>query len=241
MSCAEKSKEMLQLAVNSQSAEPAGLRRHVPDETLIVIPCSGRKRNDSGSKIRLGTSILDVLPDALAAELRARRARNAPAAQVDESTLLAAADRYTGHLYRAAGTTLTKFVSSSASIAIISGGYGLVCGTEPIGWYQQSFRPAMWPNDLIGRCLAAYAADVKARMVVGLFAQTTGYAKAFRKASWPESVNQVFLVSPQTTKGAMVKSPRAQGEALNHIIRREELPSRWVSSDGLRMQLSKLK
>lgn len=232
---------MLNLAVNSQSAEPAGPRRHVPGETLIVIPCSGRKRNDSGSNIRLGTSILDVLPDALAAELRARRARNAPATQLDESTLLAAADRYTGHLYRAAGMTLTKLVSSSAGVVIISGGYGLVCGAEPIGWYQQSFRPAMWPDNLIGRCLAAYAAEVEARTVVGLFSQTTGYAKAFRKSSWPESVDQVFLASPQTTKGAMVKAPRAQGEALNHIIRRKKLASEWVSSDGLSMQVTRLK
>lgn len=234
---------MQETPIDLPAVDPAGLQRHSLCETLIVIPCSASKRKDGGSLERTGASILDSLPARLANELCARRAENALAAQLDESALLPAVERYTGHLYKAAGTALDALVRSSAGVLVVSGGYGVVCAGESIGWYRQSFKPGMWPNGLIGRCMAAYAATVGAKMVVGLFSATTGYAKAFRTTSWPESVERVFQVSPRAraNDAAMSKAPRAQGEALKEISRRERLPVCWTSSDGLRMQVTWLR
>ena len=209
--------------------------------TLFVIPCSGSKSEDGGGVERAGVSILDSLPVPLANELRARRAKNASMAQVDESTLLPAARRYTGRLYRAAGSALDVLLEAGANIAIISGGYGVVLADEPIGWYDRKFKASMWPNGLVGRCLAAYAGAVHAETVVGLLSATTDYAKAFRKARWPEAVERVFQVSPEAARGAMEKAPRAQGEALEAIGRGRRLRAGWRSSGGLRMSVTKVR
>ena len=240
---AEPIGEIQETPVNLPAIDPAGLQCHTLCETLIVIPCSGSKRKNSGSSERSGDCILDSLPAELADELCAQRARNASTAQLDESVLLPAVERYTGYLYQAAGATLDALVKSSAGVLIISGGYGVIRATESIGWYSQSFKPGMWPNGLIGRCVEAYAAAVSAKAVVGFFSASTGYAKAFRKTSWSESVAQVFQVSPQARArdGAQRKVPRAQGEALTEISRRQQLPSSWTSNDGLRMQVTWLR
>ena len=211
--------------------------------TLIVIPCSSSKRYDGqrSSVSATGVSILDSLPRHLAVELSAQRAKNAPTAQIDETILLPAAKRYTGHLYRRAGTSIDALVESGTHTLIISGGYGVVLAAESIGWYQQQFRAAMWPNGLVGRCITAFADKAKATTVVGLFAATTEYAKVFRKTSWPESVVQVLQASPERTTGAMSKAPRAQGEALKTISQDHRLGRDWTSSDGLRMCVTKLR
>ena len=210
--------------------------------TLIVIPCSSTKRR-SGKHSTVsapGISILDSLSRHLAAELSAQRAENAPTARIDQTILLPAAKRYTGHLYQRAGASFDALLQSGAHILIISGGYGVVLAAEAVGWYQQRFRAPMWPNGLVGRCVAEFAHSVKATTVVGLFAATTQYAKVLRNTSWPKSVVQVFQVSPERTTGAMRKAPRAQGEALATISRDHRLRSDWTSSDGLRMRVTKL-
>jgi len=48
-----------------------------------------------------------------------------------------------------------------------------------------------------------------------------------------------MLLSPEEVPGAMVKSPRAQGEALSRLLRGEIDPS-WVSSDGLHLNSTSL-
>lgn len=234
---------MQETPIDAPGVDAVGLCRLALRESLVVIPCSGSKRSGGCSVERTGDSILDLLPSDLADTLRARRACNAPIAQLDESEFLPAVKRYKGRLYQAAGTALDTLVQSSAGILIVSGGYGVVCAAEPVGWYSQLFKPGMWPDGLIGRCIAAYAAAVGAGTVVGLFSASTGYARAFRRASWPESVKQAFLVSPlaRANDGAVSKAPRAQGEALKEISRSEQLPAWWTSSDGLRMQVTRLK
>ena len=89
--------------------------------------------------------------------MRTRRSENASRAKLDESALLPAGERYTGTLYQAAGDALDVLAGSGADLLIISGGYGVVRPSEPIGWYDQEFRNAMWPNGVVARCIAAYA------------------------------------------------------------------------------------
>ena len=222
---------------------PVGLQRLALSETLVVIPCSGSKRRGGRSPDLTGASTLDALPAGLAAELRDMRAKNARSALLNESDLLPAAERNNGHLYRSAGAAIGALVKSSAGVLIMSGGYGFVSAAEPIGWYEQVFRPSKWPHGLVGRCIAGYAEAVNATTVVGLFSATTAYAKAFRSAPWPDAVQNVFQVSPRARArdGAQIKVPRALGEALKEISRRQILPSSWTSSDGLPMEVTLLR
>ena len=132
---------MQETPIEVPAVDATGLQRQSLCESLIVIPCSSSKRKDGGSPEGGGDSILDSLPSRLAAELRSRRARNTPIAQLDESVLLPAVERYTGGLYQSAGAAMDTLVQSSAGILIVSGGYGVVGAAEPIGWYSQLFKP----------------------------------------------------------------------------------------------------
>ena len=209
--------------------------------TLFVLPCSGSKRRGGRRTAARGTSVLRSLPRVLAAELRTRRSENAPRAKLDESALLPAAERYTGTLYQAAGEALGALADTGAGLLIISGGYGVVCPAEPIGWYDQQFRNAMWPNGVVGRCLAAYADATGATAVIALLSATTQYARVFRSTRWPDRVEHVLHVWPDSSAGAMVKAPRAQGEALKAFSQDQPLHPGWTSSDGLGMQITRLK
>ena len=55
---------------------------------------------------------------------------------------------------------------------------------------------------------------------------TTNYAKVFRRAEWPSTVEAVYLLTPEPVGGAMVKAPRAQGEALAAIATTGALSTR---------------
>ena len=206
---------------------------------LLVIPCSGGK-HPGGSEGLDGVSIIDFLPEELSDELRDVRKRIARACKVDESLRMAAVERYCGTLYESAGRAVEQLCRSVAGLAIISGGYGVVLGREQIGWYEQRFEEAMWPGDLVGRCLSAYAKAIGARTVVGLFGATTSYAKAFRRAKWPRETQQAWLVSPERGDGALVKVPRAIGEALVEIGSAGTLERDWMSSDDLRMCITRI-
>ena len=225
----------------AHASDAAKMPRLSISKTLFILPCSGAKRKGEGRVDGIGTSVLDLLPRRLAAELTTRRAVNAPEAKIDESTLLPAAERYTGHLYQEAGDALGVLAGAGADILVISGGYGVVLPLEPIGWYDQGFRNPMWPNSLVARCLSAYADAISATAVVGLLSLTTQYARAFRKTHWPDGVKQVFHLWPESKAGAMVKSPRAQGEALKALSRNRCLHPGWTSSDGLRMQVTRMR
>ena len=223
------------------SADAVEMPRLSISTTLFVLPCSGSKRRGGRRTAGRGTSVLRSLPRGLAAELRTGRSKNAPQAKLDESALLPAGERYTGTLYQAAGDALDVLAGSGASLLIISGGYGVVRPAEPIGWYDQPFRNAMWPNGVIARCLAAYADATGATAVIALLSATTQYARAFRSARWPDRVEHVLHVWPEPTAGAIVKAPRAQGEALKAFSRNQPLHPGSTSSDGLGMQLTRLR
>ena len=58
---------------------------------------------------------------------------------------------------------------------------------------------------------------------------------------WPDGVKQVFHIWPEPKAGAMVKAPRAQGEALKALAQDHCLRPGWKSSDGLRMHVTRLR
>ena len=213
-------------------------------ETLFVVPCSARKTWNGSARRSDGISVLDSLPTPLANELRRQRTKNASTARVDESSLLPAAERYTGYLYRAARDAFDTLLGSGAEVLIISSGYGVVHAREPIGMYEQAvLEEAMWPNCLVQRCLATYATHAGAKTVIGLFSRTTEYAQWFREVHWPKAIEEVYLISPESrpSSGAQITVPRATGEALAAIARGERLGSHWTSSDGLHVKVTPLR
>ena len=208
------------------------------NECLFVLPCSGAKT--PGGAARSGRSVVDTLPHHLADELVSRRKRNAEAASVDESALLPAVERYGGHLYNEGRSAIRTLLDRRSRVVIVSGGYGLVLPDEAIGDYGCVFRPKMWPDRLIERCLASFAEESGATHVVGVMSATTNYAKVFRRTTWPSTVESVHLATPESVGGAMVKAPRAQGQALATIAETGALPPDWVSSDGLALEVKRL-
>ena len=68
----------------------------------------------------------------------------------------------------------------------------------------------------------------------------SNYAKVFRRTTWPSTVESVHLATPESVGGAMVKAPRAQGQALATIAETGALPPDWVSSDGLALEVKRL-
>ena len=181
------------------------------ERALMAIPCSGRK-HDGGVEAADSVSILDFLPDELSDELSDARKRNARGCDVDESLRMAAVERHCGTLYESARGTLERLCRSVAGVAIISGGYGVVLAREQIGWYEQRFDQAMWSDDLVPRCLSAYAKVIGARTVVGMFGATTPYARAFRRAKWPSEIEDAWLVSPSSPRGGLWSKSRARLE-----------------------------
>lgn len=213
---------------------------YIPDlslgRTMFVIPCSSEKRRRGSDGY--GGSILRALSTSLADELAAARQRNAAKVRLD-GTLRMAIDRYSGTLYKTSGSAFQLLQEHGARIAIISGGYGLVLPEEPIAWYDCKFRARMWPNRLVERCLSSYAEASAVRTVVGILSASTNYAAVFRRTGWPDDVD-AFLLSPESAPGAMVKAPRAQGEALAEIAATGSLGAEWRSSDGLKMEVTRL-
>lgn len=207
------------------------------ERTLIVIPCSRRKRC-GGTDIAVGDSLADWLPGELASELLEARRRNARSVRLDESRTMPAFRRYQGTLYGSAAGALERVEESGANVVVVSGGYGVVASRDPIGWYDQQFAERMWPQRLVARCLSAYAASTKATTVLGLLDGTTAYAKVYREVQWPPTVENAWLASPDLNSRC---AQRAIGEALAEIADSGDLPEGWTSSDGVPLRIDAMR
>jgi len=209
-----------------------------PHGTLFVICCSGSK--NPGSSSASGPSILDFLTESTAGQLREARLAVASRAKLDESTRMPAWRRYGGGFYGAAASSIGQAIDENLHIAIVSGGYGLLLTDEPIGTYEKVFRCADWPGGLLEHAFAEYVQYHGLTSLRAFAAASTDYSKLLRRVSWNESgVRYAWLFSPERVPGAMVRSPRAQGEAFAALIK-GELTADWRSSDGLKIDAIKL-
>ena len=69
--------------------------------------------------------------------------------------------------------------------------------------------------------------------------QTTDYCRLVARTRWQGAgITDAAIVAPEATRGAMVKAPRAQGEAIAAFLA-GGLNDDWQSSDGLRLHLSR--
>ncbi len=202
----------------------------LPDSglTLLVIPCSMGKEK-VGPREGAGPSILDSLSEDLVEELALARENNRARAAVNERSLLPAWRRYArGLVYRAAAPLLEEWISRGGHVLILSGGYGVVTGSEPIGDYDAQLHPHEWPGGLLARCLVEYATEHDLSEVAGFAGRSTSYADVLRDAPWRGSrVSRVILFSPRNPPGG---DPRG--------IRREPSAERFMPS--CRMSLSRV-
>ena len=229
--------EPSRLAPVPSSSAPAYVIAN-PHQTLFVICCSGSK--NSGSIISYNASILGSLTEATANQLREARSAIASRAKFDESTRMPAWRRYGGGFYGAAASSISQAIDENLHITIVSGGYGLLLTDEPIGMYEKVFRCADWPGGLLERAFAEYVQYHGLTSLRAFAAASTDYSKLLRGVSWNESgVRDAWLFSPERVPGAMVKSPRAPGEAFAALIKRE-LTADWRSSDGLKIDAIEL-
>ena len=100
-------------------------------------------------------------------------------------------------------------------LLILSGGYGVIRADEPIGDYNARLILSRWPRGLLEDVIGDYARRLSLK-VARLFAGgSTDYARVFRRVSWSAcGVSDAILYAPRPTTGALVKAPRALGEAL---------------------------
>jgi hypothetical protein len=199
---------------------------------LTIIPCSAKKARsgfqDGGSRLTN-----DLEPET-ARQLLDARERLRERAQVDESTLLPAWTRYTGLLYESVRDSLASAIDRGEYILIISGGYGVVKAAEPIGWYDAVLNLGWWPRGLLERCILEYARHHQLEEAVCFAGSKTPYARLLRRIPWQRSgLSGAKLLSPDLggERGALRKSPEAQGEALRAYFS-TELGGGWVTSKG---------
>ena len=237
---AEHARPTTKSAQSAPAKEPLRLRPLTP-ETLVIIPCSGRKA--TGSRVGSPMAVLlDDLPVELARRLVLARKALAAKAHLNESTLMPAWRRNSGMLYQAAfpsrdGSSLHP---SLKHLLILSGGYGILRAADAIGTYDLAMREAFWPRGLLQEVIEAYARHHQLHRAVAFASETTDYAKVLRKVDWGSAgVTDAVLLSPPPSTGAMVKAPRAIGEALRTSMA-DGLTDSWRSSDGLRLVLHRL-
>ncbi len=207
--------------------------------TLFIIPCSSAKESRLGAR-GVGPSLLDTLSPLLAHRLKEARDAMRARAHVNETTLVPAWQRYSGTLYRAAVRALSDVQDRDLNILIVSGGYGLVLASEPIGIYDAIFHLSSWPRELLEEVLIDYAHRRKLTSMRAITSATGDYRKLLARVGWATAgVEDAMLLSPRAGPGAMVLSPRAQGEALTALLR-GTMDASWSSSDGLQLDAHRL-
>lgn len=203
--------------------------------TLAVLPCSAAKRS-GGVLTYAGPSIVDLLSESTARALIEFRARLGVAARLDERRWLPAQDRYEGTLYR----STARLGTADVPVAILSGGYGLLLATEPIGWYDHRFSIGDWPRGLLEACLDEVTAALGVTSAISFCGRSTGYAELMRRFGRSAQMDVVSVSADLAGRGgAMVLAPRAAGEAFDAYLG-GKLKEGWRSSDGVDVRIERI-
>ena len=180
----------------------------VPERSLLVLTCSGRKE-------RGGRPPGPADPQAWPQDLREARTRVLATAHADTAYLLPAWRRYTGTFYQHAGPALAEAVAAGR-VVIISGGYGIARADEPIGWYDKVLQLNDWPAGLLESALISEAQRCSAQTVVAFASTSTGYSQLLRRTPWRQAGIDARLVTINgVTGGAMSEVPRRLAQAFS--------------------------
>jgi len=177
-----------------------------PQRSLLVLTCSGRKETGGAPP---GPASTTTWPP----QLQQARARVLASAHADTTRVLPAWRRYSGTFYQHARPALADAVTTG-HVVIISGGYGICRGDEPISWYDKILDLADWPPGLLESALISEAQRCGAPTVVAFASATTGYTKLLRRTPWQRAGIDARLVTiTGVTSGAMSEVPRRLGQA----------------------------
>jgi hypothetical protein len=147
--------------------------------------------------------------------------------------------RYDGQLYKHGSRAIGRAVAAGQRVLIVSGAYGLLLADEPIGVYEKRFALSDWPVGLLQDCALDYARNEGIRSIIAVMSSTTDYAKLIRRVNWRRAGLEATLALPEVHGGgAMVKVPRAQGQAVAALIDRG-LDQDWRSSDSLSLKMER--
>lgn len=206
-------------------------------ETLIVIPCSGRK-NPGGTLAAGCGPLTDDLPPSLAQRLSDARRMVLAKAAFDDRQLMPALQRYEGSLYVKARTALQSVIDAGLHVLIISGGYGIIKACEPIGDYSARLKLVAWPRGLLEEAILTYATSHRLKYVRAFVSRSTDYYRLISRIHWDAAGITAAIITPEPSSGAMRKAPRAQGEAITAFFA-GNLHDDWRSSDGLCLHVSR--
>jgi len=143
--------------------------------------------------------------------------------KADTTHVLPAWRRYTGAFYQYARPALADAVARG-QVVIISGGYGIARGDEPIGWYDKVLQLADWPAGLLESALVTEAQRCGAATVVAFAPVSTDYAKLLRRTRWLQAGIDARLVTiTSVTGGAMGEVPRRLGQAFSAFWNRQHV------------------
>lgn len=209
------------------------------ESALVVVPCSKTKVR-GGDPGCVGLSTLDLIDSELATSLSSARRVLAPKIALDERGLLPAWRRYSGHFAEVASASLGELTSAN-HLAILSGGYGLLLGSEPTGSYERQFRRSDWPRGLLESCLVSLATSLGVTQVISFCSETTAYAQVLRRASWSGAGLTSVLVTPALDgrRGAQRAAPRTAGFALQAFLK-GDLDGDWRSVDDIGVSMEVL-
>jgi len=164
---------------------PSRLPDDNPRKAMIILECSK-------SKAKAGEPFSGASTTLWTDELEEARLRVLVHSQLDASLLMPAWERYIGTFYKACRPTLARAVAADANIVIISGGYGVVTATEPIGWYEKKLKLGDWRGAL-ERALLHHARNTQPGTVIAF---TSGeYAKLVHRTPWGQLGVPTYLVT----------------------------------------------
>lgn len=204
---------------------------------LIVIPCSARKRHARVPRAT-GPTVLDEVPADVSRELAAARDDVRRQASFELDPHLPALERYDGELYRALDAQ--RLVDARCTVAILSGGYGILDRNEAIGAYDRELQVSDWPNNVLERALVAVVRARGAHTVVGFLAASTQYARIFRRAPWSGLDDVRVMLVSVATGGTTRTTPRALGQALSDALARPLSVKTWRAGSALTLTVTNL-
>jgi len=203
-------------------------------ETLILIPCSGRK-NLGGVSTDDCSPLTNDLPPLLAQRLADARRAVLAKVRFDGRQLMPAWQRYQGTLYSEAAQAIQAGIDAGLHVLIISGGYGIIKACEPIGVYSARLKLADWPRGLLEEVLLTYVARHRLKSVRAFVSQTTDYYRLVSRVRWKSAaIADATVLATAPVRGAIVKAPRAQGQGIRAFLG-GKLNGDWRSSDGLQL------
>jgi hypothetical protein len=179
-----------------------------PRETLVIIGCSK-------AKAKGGRAPAPEAEPRWPEGMLSTRAGVLARSEVDDRYHLPAWRRYSGYFYRNVGEALPEAIGNGRTL-ILSGGYGVVRGDEPIAHYDRKLKLHDWPRGLLEQTLVGETRRVGATKVIGFVSAGGDYAKLLRRTLWAAAgIDATLVTIDWHAGGAQIQVPRRLAQAFS--------------------------